>query len=152
MPLYEYSCTSCGKRFEVLMREGVTPAQLKRAEKVAAAVAAIKDGSRVSVCGLVLVRQRPGTASGVVFITLEDETGFVNVVLWPTVWTTYRVLVKTSPILGVTGRLESQQGVAHLIAEQVWVPQLKQPVPTGGSAPRSLHSVPAVAQSWRAMS
>ena len=47
--------------------------------------------------------------------------------------TRHRVLVKTSPLLGVTGRLESQQGVAHLIAEQVWVPQLEQPVPTGGS-------------------
>jgi error-prone DNA polymerase len=49
------------------------------------------------------------------------------------VWTKYRILVKTSPILGVTGRLESQQGVAHLIANQVWVPRLEEPVPTGGS-------------------
>jgi error-prone DNA polymerase len=81
----------------------------------------------------VICRQQPGTAKGVVFLTLEDETGFVNVVLRPQVWTTYRVLVKTSPILGVTGRLESQQGVAHLIAEHVWVPHLKPSVPTGGS-------------------
>jgi error-prone DNA polymerase len=87
--------------------------------------------------GAVICRQQPSTAKGVVFITLEDETGFVNVVLWPKVWTKYRVLVKTSPILGVTGRLESQQGVAHLIAEQVWTPRLTRPVPT--TASRDFH-------------
>jgi error-prone DNA polymerase len=99
----------------------------------AAAVARIPHGRRVRYAGAVICRQQPGTAKGVVFLTLEDETGFVNVVLWPKVWTKYRVLVKTSPILGVTGRLESQQGVAHLIAEQVWAPQLAASVPTGGS-------------------
>ncbi len=83
----------------------------------AAAVAQLPHGRRVRYAGAVICRQQPGTAKGVVFLTLEDETGFVNVVLWPKVWTKYRVLVKTSPILGVTGRLESQQGVAHLIAE-----------------------------------
>ncbi len=80
-----------------------------------------------------ICRQQPSTAKGVVFLTLEDETGFVNVVLWPKVWTKYRVLVKTSPILGVTGRPESQQGVTHLIADHVWTPQLAEAVPTGGS-------------------
>jgi error-prone DNA polymerase len=99
----------------------------------AAAVARIPHGRRVRYAGAVICRQQPGTAKGVVFLTLEDETGFVNVVLWPKVWTRHRVLVKTSPILGITGRLESQQGVAHLIADQVWVPRLEQPVPTGGS-------------------
>jgi error-prone DNA polymerase len=99
----------------------------------AAAVAQLPHGRRVRYAGAVICRQQPGTAKGVVFLTLEDETGFVNVVLWPKVWTKYRVLVKTSPILGVTGRLESQQGVAHLIAEQVWAPQLAASVPTGGS-------------------
>ena len=99
----------------------------------AAAVVKLPHGRRVRYAGAVICRQQPGTAKGVVFLTLEDETGFVNVVLWPKVWTKYRVLVKTSPILGVTGRLESQQGVAHLIAEQVWAPQLAASVPTGGS-------------------
>jgi error-prone DNA polymerase len=99
----------------------------------AAAVAQIPHGRRVRYAGAVICRQQPSTAKGVVFLTLEDETGFVNVVLWPKVWTKYRVLVKTSPILGVTGRLESQQGVAHLIAESVWIPQFAASVPTGGS-------------------
>jgi error-prone DNA polymerase len=96
-------------------------------------VARISHGRRVRYAGAVICRQQPSTAKGVVFLTLEDETGFVNVVLWPTVWTTYRVLVKTSPILGVTGRLESQQGVAHLIADHVWVPTLSESVPTADS-------------------
>jgi error-prone DNA polymerase len=99
----------------------------------AAALARIPHGRRVRYAGVVICRQRPGTAKGVVFLTLEDETGFVNVVLWPKVWTRHRVLVKTSPILGITGRLESQQGVAHLIADHVWLPRLSEAVPTGGS-------------------
>jgi len=99
----------------------------------AAAVARLPHGRRVRYAGAVICRQQPGTAKGVVFLTLEDETGFVNVVLWPTVWRKYRVLVKTSPVLGITGRLESQQGVAHLIADHVWVPRLSEAVPTGGS-------------------
>jgi error-prone DNA polymerase len=99
----------------------------------AATVARLPHGRRVRYAGAVICRQQPGTAKGVVFLTLEDETGFVNVVLWPKVWTKCRVLVKTSPILGVTGRLESQQGVAHLIAESVWIPQFAESVPTGGS-------------------
>jgi len=99
----------------------------------AAGVARIPHGRRVRYAGAVICRQRPSTAKGVVFLTLEDETGFVNVVLWPKVWTKHRVLVKTSPLLGITGRLESQQGVAHLIAESVWIPQFAESVPTGGS-------------------
>jgi error-prone DNA polymerase len=56
-------------------------------------VAQLPHGRRVRYAGAVICRQQPGTAKGVVFLTLEDETGFVNVVLWPKVWTTYRVLV-----------------------------------------------------------
>jgi error-prone DNA polymerase len=99
----------------------------------AAGVARIPHGRRVRYAGAVICRQQPSTAKGVVFVTLEDETGFVNVVLWPKVWARHRVLVKTSPILGITGRLESQQGVAHLIADCVWTLELGESVPTGGS-------------------
>jgi len=71
----------------------------------------------------VICRQRPGTASGVVFLTLEDETGFVNVVCWSKVYEANRVLVKTASFLGVTGTLQIQDGVAHLIAERFWAPR-----------------------------
>ena len=84
----------------------------------------LPDGQRVRYAGLVISRQQPGTAKGVVFMTLEDETGFVNVVLWPAVFRRYVVLAKTATFLGVTGTLQVQQGVSHLIAAQLWPPQI----------------------------
>ena len=75
--------------------------------------------TRVSVCGLVITRQRPGTASGVIFITLEDETGVSNVIVWPKVYAQFRRVVIGGRLLRVTGRLQRDQGVIHLIAETV---------------------------------
>lgn len=76
-------------------------------------------GLRVSVAGLVLVRQRPGTARGVVFLTLEDETGVVNVVIWRKVFARFRRAVIAGRMLRVTGRIERQAGVTHLLAEEI---------------------------------
>jgi error-prone DNA polymerase len=84
---------------------------------------ATPDGRRVRYAGLVICRQRPGTASGVVFLTLEDETGFVNLVAWSRVWERHKLLIKTSSFLGVTGKLQVQDGVAHVIAETFWDPR-----------------------------
>jgi error-prone DNA polymerase len=81
-------------------------------------------GDLVRFVGVVITRQRPSTAKGVVFLTLEDETGFVNVVLWSPVFRRYAVLAKTARLLGVTGRLQVQAGVVHLIASQLWSPRL----------------------------
>ncbi|HEX6849818.1 MAG TPA: OB-fold nucleic acid binding domain-containing protein, partial [Candidatus Polarisedimenticolaceae bacterium] len=89
----------------------------------AAQVTAGADGSRARYAGLVICRQRPGTASGVVFLTLEDETGFVNVVCWAPVYERFRILVKTASFLGVTGKLQRQDGVVHLIADSFWEPR-----------------------------
>jgi len=74
---------------------------------------------RLSVCGLVITRQRPGTASGVIFLTLEDETGVSNVVVWPTVYARFRRMVMGGRLLRVRGRLEREGIVVHLIAEQI---------------------------------
>jgi error-prone DNA polymerase len=90
-------------------------------------------GSRVRYAGVVINRQRPGTAGGVTFMTLEDETGFVNLVVWRQVFDEYRVVVKTSPFLGVTGKLQVESGVVHLIAEELWVPVLKRQPRSAGS-------------------
>jgi DNA polymerase III alpha subunit len=79
----------------------------------------IKSGRRVSVAGLVLVRQRPGTASGVIFATLEDETGVANVIVWPKVFERYRPVVLGARLLKVTGKLQSEQGVIHVVAERL---------------------------------
>jgi error-prone DNA polymerase len=99
----------------------------------ARAVAAMRDGRRVRYAGLVICRQQPGTAQGVTFMTLEDETGFVNVVLWPSVFARYAVLAKTATFLGITGTLQAQQGVVHLVADRLWKPKL-------GRAPASTPS------------
>ena len=87
-----------------------------------------RDGSRVDYVGIVICRQQPGTASGVVFMTLEDETGFVNLVCWQQVFQQYSHVIRTTSLLGVSGRLQVQEGIVHLIAERVWVPALSRPV------------------------
>ncbi|MEO0979726.1 MAG: error-prone DNA polymerase [Pseudomonadota bacterium] len=77
------------------------------------------EARRVSVAGLVVTRQRPGTASGVIFITLEDETGVSNVVVWPKMYEQYRAAVIGGRLLKVTGRLEREGIVVHLIADHI---------------------------------
>jgi error-prone DNA polymerase len=74
---------------------------------------------RVTVAGLVITRQRPGTASGVIFVTLEDETGVANVIVWPKVYERFRRAVIGGRLLRVTGRLQREGAVIHLIAETV---------------------------------
>ena len=74
---------------------------------------------RVTVCGLVITRQRPGTASGVIFLTLEDETGVSNIVVWPKLYERYRRAVMGGRLLRVTGYLQKEGIVVHLIAEKV---------------------------------
>jgi single-strand DNA-binding protein len=76
-------------------------------------------GARVAVAGLVLVRQRPGTAKGVVFLTLEDETGICNVVIWAKVFERYRRAVIAGRLLRVTGRIQRDSGVVHVVAERI---------------------------------
>ena len=76
-------------------------------------------GRRVTVCGLVLVRQRPGSAKGVIFATLEDETGFANLILWPDRFERFRASVMTARLLAATGTLQRQGRVLHVIAERL---------------------------------
>jgi error-prone DNA polymerase len=76
-------------------------------------------GQRVTIAGLVITRQRPGTASGVVFLTLEDETGTANVVVWKTIYTRFRRAVIGGRLLQVTGRVQRDGQVIHVIAEQI---------------------------------
>jgi error-prone DNA polymerase len=96
-------------------------------------VAASPHGRRVRYAGMVICRQRPGTASGVVFMTLEDETGFVNVVVWSSIFERDAALILTTGLLGVTGKLQVQDGVVHLVAERFWVPPLGRGMEGGGS-------------------
>ena len=74
---------------------------------------------RVTVCGLVITRQRPGTASGVVFLTLEDETGVSNIVVWAKVYERFRAAVMGGRLLQVSGYLQREGIVVHLIAQDI---------------------------------
>ncbi|MBJ2150172.1 error-prone DNA polymerase [Paracoccus sp. IB05] len=74
---------------------------------------------RIRLTGLVITRQRPGTASGVVFLTLEDETGTANVVVWKKIYEAFRPAVVAGRLLRVTGRIERDGQVTHLIAEAI---------------------------------
>ena len=89
----------------------------------ARALPGIPDGRRIKVGGVVLVRQRPGSASGVVFITLEDETGIANVVVWAKVFEAFRAVVMGARMMIIEGRLQraadAEGGVIHLVAERL---------------------------------
>ncbi len=74
---------------------------------------------RVKVAGLVLVRQRPGTASGVVFMTLEDETGVANIIVWPKLFEKLRAIVIGARFVAVTGKYQNESGVIHIVAERI---------------------------------
>ena len=77
------------------------------------------EGARVAVAGIVILRQRPGTAKGVIFLTLEDETGVANIVVWAKVFERFRRAVIAGRCLKVTGRLQRDGDVVHLVAERV---------------------------------
>ncbi len=74
---------------------------------------------RVTVAGLVLVRQRPGSAKGVIFMTLEDETGVANAIVWPKVFERERAKVLSARFVAITGWLQNEAGVIHVIADRV---------------------------------
>ncbi|WP_376957506.1 error-prone DNA polymerase [Azospirillum sp. A26] len=87
---------------------GITPAER---------LAQTRDGRRLTTAGLVLVRQRPGSAEGVVFITLEDETGIANLVVMPDAFETFRRPIMTARLMAATGRVQNHEGVVHLRVE-----------------------------------
>jgi len=78
------------------------------------------NGRPIRIAGLVTCRQRPGTASGVVFMTLEDETGLANIVVWPQVVEAQRLLALRSSMLGIEGRLQRQGEAISVLVECFW--------------------------------
>jgi len=114
-----------------LAQQGMVPA---------AALASERPGRRLTVAGLVLVRQRPGTAKGVLFITLEDESGIANLIVAPPVFERWRPVILTSRLLAASGRLERQEGVTHLLVERVenlnpWLDRLSAAGPAADTFP-----------------
>ncbi|HEX8900237.1 error-prone DNA polymerase [Vitreimonas sp.] len=99
-----------------LLRDDLTDRRAIKAE----ALRQMPNGQRTRVAGLVLVRQRPGTASGVIFMTLEDETGIANIVVWPKVFEEFRRQVLAGRLVAVDGPVQSESGVIHVIAERIY--------------------------------
>jgi error-prone DNA polymerase len=79
----------------------------------------ISSGRKVTVAGLVLVRQRPGTAKGVIFMTLEDETGIANAIVWSKVFERFRPVVLGARLVAVTGKLQHESDVIHIVADRL---------------------------------
>ena len=77
------------------------------------------DGRFISVCGLVITRQRPGTASGVIFLTLEDDHSTCNVVVWPKTFARYRKEVMAGRLLRIRGKLQREGIVTHIISSTI---------------------------------
>jgi error-prone DNA polymerase len=89
----------------------------------------VRAGERVKVCGSVITRQRPGTAKGFCFITLEDETGLANAIVRPRLFEEARLVINLEPALLITGRLQNEKGVIHIMAEEIaGMPDLGLPV------------------------
>ena len=82
-------------------------------------LAKARDGQRLTVAGIVLVRQRPGSARGVLFITIEDETGHANLIVWPSVFDRQRRLVLTASMLACRGKVQREGEVIHVIADHL---------------------------------
>ncbi len=99
-----------------LLRESLNARNITPCEKLTTT----RNGMRVSVAGLVLVRQRPGTASGVIFMTLEDEGHIANIIVWPKVFERFRSVVLGARFCAVQGTVQSESGVIHIIAHKLF--------------------------------
>ncbi len=82
-------------------------------------LASARDGRRIAVAGIVLVRQKPGSAKGVMFMTIEDETGIGNLVIWPSLFAEQRSLILSAGLVACHGRLQRAGEVVHLVAERL---------------------------------
>jgi error-prone DNA polymerase len=79
----------------------------------------IRDGRNIEVAGVILVRQRPGSAKGVLFVTIEDETGVAQGILWPDRFEIYRRQVMSASMIAMRGRLQKEGEVIHIICDRI---------------------------------
>jgi error-prone DNA polymerase len=98
-----------------MLRPGLDPA-IRRSTDLARTA----DGATVEVAGMVVARQRPETAKGIVFMLLEDERGTVNLIVPPPVYDRHRSLVRTAPLLRARGRLERREGATNVLVAELW--------------------------------
>ena len=114
--VHDYSATSLSLKGHpvAFVREKLLQLHILQTQNLASK----KNGDPVKVCGLILVRQRPGTAKGVCFITIEDETGFANLVIFQNIFDTYRKEILQSKLIMVEGHVQIEGTVVHVIVDK----------------------------------
>jgi error-prone DNA polymerase len=113
---YRYLGLTLGRHPLALVRDRFAAMRVRAAQEVAA----LRDRTRVHTAGLVITRQRPSSASGVTFVTLEDETGYVNLVVWQRVADRDRSALLGATLLGVKGRVQKEGEVLHVVADKLY--------------------------------
>jgi error-prone DNA polymerase len=111
---YRSTGIALGKHPLELLRPGLDPSIARSTD-----LARVEDGATVEVAGMVVARQRPETAKGIVFLLLEDERGTVNLIVPPPVYDRHRALVRTAPLLRARGRLERREGTTNVLVASV---------------------------------
>jgi error-prone DNA polymerase len=129
---YRSTGVALGKHPLELLRPGLDRSILRSTD-----LDRVADGATVAVAGMVVARQRPETAKGIVFMLFEDERGVVNLIVPPPVYDRHRALVRAAPLLAARGRLERREGVVNVLVAELWAlePKPSQPAP---SSPRQL--------------
>ena len=138
---YEATGVSTGWHLMTLVRPALPAGTL-----TAAALRDARHGREVTVAGMVVARQRPATAGGIVFLLLEDETGPINVIVRPALYESHRAVVRADPLLVVTGRLERRERVVNVLARHIAAARLpaRDPIPLEQpDEARVRHAVPA---------
>jgi error-prone DNA polymerase len=122
MPLGEHVVEDYASLSLSLKRHPLAFLRAELAQKgivAAAELATLPVERRVEVAGLVLIRQRPGSAKGVIFVTIEDETGIANLIVWPPILERFRRTVLGASLLHCRGKLQREEGVIHVVAEDL---------------------------------
>jgi error-prone DNA polymerase len=124
-----------GEHPMALMRDGLDPELLRSTD-----LKKVDDGATVGVAGMVVARQRPETAGGIVFMLLEDERGTVNLVVPPPVYARHRAEVRASPLVRAKGRLERREGTTNILVSEVAELESRPPGPEPDQARRRAHA------------
>jgi len=123
---YRATGTSLGRHFARLIKEQAWVYPVPTDQIVTSAgISRVDAGRTISVFGMVLVRQSPGTAKKMLFVTLEDEYGTVQVVIRPHVYARYSQVIEEQRFLCLTGKLQRQDGAVSVLVSQVFSPELK---------------------------
>ena len=113
----DYAIMGLSPRYHPL---GLLRPRLPRAIRSMAETAHIPDGTRIQVAGLIVCRQRPGTAKGITFLLLEDEQGLLNVIVFPDLYNERRHVVRGEPFVVIEGVLQQRNNTINLVAERIW--------------------------------